>query len=118
MDVNEGILNGWSNTGTSGHVAHPLGLFILKKGGHKFFIADITPVDFDSICAVCVGQKFQVGLLDSYIVVVVQFIDDDDIVTSLQKMFGDAASNETGTACDEDLFVSNMRLHDLSIAPC
>ena len=52
MDVNEGILDAGTNSGTGGHVADPLGTVVLEYVEHEVLVADVTLVD---------GQTLLVG---------------------------------------------------------
>jgi hypothetical protein len=82
MNVYEGILYGRTNTGTSGHVADPFGLFILKNLRDKVFVTNISTVDLEPIGAILHKERVQVGFLDSDIVVIIHLVYDDHVISS------------------------------------
>mmetsp|Transcript_57032 Transcript_57032/g.165265 ORF Transcript_57032/g.165265 Transcript_57032/m.165265 type:complete len:101 (+) Transcript_57032:398-700(+) len=98
MNVNEGVLNRRSNTGTSGHVANPFGSFLVKDGIHEISIANITTINLYPLIAIFLSKHSEIGFLDSHVVIVIHFIDNDYIIPSLEKVVGDVATDKTCTS--------------------
>mmetsp|Transcript_1355 Transcript_1355/g.3477 ORF Transcript_1355/g.3477 Transcript_1355/m.3477 type:complete len:207 (-) Transcript_1355:388-1008(-) len=112
VDVNERILNRRSNTCTGCHVAHPFGLLRFKDSLHQILVANVTTVDFDSpLLRIRLLQESEVGFLDAHIVIIVDFVNDNDIITSGKKELGNITSNESCTTGDKNLLVTDVRLH-------
>jgi hypothetical protein len=69
VNIDVGVRNGRTYTGTSGHVADPLGTLGFENTKHEVFIPNITVVDFETLLVRVSGtEELQVGILDAHIV--------------------------------------------------
>ena len=109
MDVDEGILNTGTDAGPCGQVAHPLGTVGLEDVGDEGLVADVAAADGDAVGSVFVQKEGEVGLLDLGVVLVIDFIDNDNVVTTGKEMIGHVRADESRAARHEDLFVGRVR---------
>jgi hypothetical protein len=90
----------------------PLGALVLKERKHEIIIADITLVDGESLfLGVLLTKEFQVRLLDTDIVVIVHFVNDNNVISTREKILSNAVANESSSSSDENFLVANVRLN-------
>merc|ERR1712087_334416 len=118
VNVDKGILDRRSDTSASSHVADPLDVFSFENAFQESSVADVTAVNLDAAFFwVTVFEKLEVGFLNTHIVVSVHFVNDDNIVSTSEKMFGNMTSDETRAAGDKNFLVSDVRFDNLGVGP-
>jgi len=93
-------------------VAYPLRPSGFKDVFHKVSVTNVAAEDGNTGLAVFCEEQIQVGLFDSYIVVVIDLVNNHDIVSSIQQMFGDVRPDKACTSGYENFFVSNVRRYE------
>mmetsp|Transcript_24505 Transcript_24505/g.49492 ORF Transcript_24505/g.49492 Transcript_24505/m.49492 type:complete len:365 (+) Transcript_24505:412-1506(+) len=113
MNVHEGILNRGTNSGPRGHVANPLRAFLLEQLEHELFVTNVSAVDGETLFVGTEGaQEAEVVFLDADVVVVVHFVDNDDVVSAGEEVGRDGGANEARSSGDEDFLVAHVRFED------
>jgi hypothetical protein len=75
-------------------VTNVSGTFSVPKFLHKLCVAYISLVH-DTFVTVLAVQVLDVSVLETHIVIVIHFVNDDDLVSTLQQEVGYVAANET-----------------------
>jgi len=110
VDVNVRILNGRSHPGSRGHVTNPFWSLLIEKILHELLVANVTLVNGETRSVrVKASEVVKIRLLDVDIVVVVNFVDDDDIIAACQEEFCDVATDESRSSGDQNLLVTDVR---------
>ena len=86
---------------------------MLKDGSHQIVVANVAAIYFDAFAAVRVEQVLEIGVFDGDVVVVVDFVDDDEFIAALEKAFGGVAADKACGARDE-----NFLFESLNLGPC
>mmetsp|Transcript_40302 Transcript_40302/g.97317 ORF Transcript_40302/g.97317 Transcript_40302/m.97317 type:complete len:218 (-) Transcript_40302:69-722(-) len=110
VDVDVRILDGWSHSCSGSHVANPFWSLLLEEVKHELFVADVTLVNGKaSLIRVKRSEVVKIGLLDVDVVVVIHLINNNDVISAGKEKFGDVATDETSSSCDQNLLVPNVR---------
>jgi hypothetical protein len=112
MNVHERVVNGGSDSSSGSHVAYPLRSSAFKDVFHKVSVTNVAAKDGNAGLAVFCEEQIQVGLLDSYVVVIIDLVDNHDIVSSVQQMLSNMRPDKACTSGYENLFVSDVRSYE------
>jgi hypothetical protein len=77
----------------------PLGFFLREERLHAGTIRQVQPVEAESWVPL---QSGQTSLLEADVVVVVEIIESDHLITPTEQQLGGVETNESGRAGHED----------------
>ena len=107
MDVDVGILDGGTDAGAGGHVAHPARTLVLEQREHELLVTDVAAVHGQAsrvVRGAHLAETAEVVLLDADVVIVVHLVDDHDGITPGEQVHrhrrADEARAATKKACE------------------
>ena len=98
VHVGHGVLDGVAHPGLGGQIDHPLGLVRPEGGGDALPVLDVQAQVGEAGMRQGAGQA---GLLEAHVVIVVEVVDADDLVTPFEQAQGEGGTDEAGAAGDE-----------------
>ena len=113
MDVDVGILDGGTDAGAGGHVAHPARTLVLEQREHELLVTDVAAVHGQAsrvVRGAHLAETAEVVLLDADVVIVVHLVDDHDGITPGEQVHRHRRADEARAAGDEDLLAAEVGL--------
>ena len=98
VDIQSGLLNGRANSGPGRKMNDPVDTVVPGKLLQKFSVTDIADDRSESRI---VGKVIQVSFFDGGIIVIIQIVETDDLITAVEQVFTDVAADKTGPTCNQ-----------------